>query len=283
MQELRNRMSRLERDVTEILGLLRKKGKKAVENANSYVSRKAKRIRDEEARRQDRHKNPDGSPFEWSALECNRVVDAFVRRERMHILLMMSDMGRNNAIRVLEMLLRFWLDYYWERPVRVSGAGFSTFTGWTIDREGRGKPKRQLIRPSGDVVFLVSKFGTARPWDGTKATKLGEPLMWCLLGRLVSRLVFVCRYDISEDEEMEDCSEWAEANPEAIKVLEFLGGDGWSFNDDISTPGDKLHIMRPFTLWEFNRDTFHKKIGKILPLLASVSTVFERAVRDAST
>ena len=176
-------------------------------------------------------------------------------------------------------MLRFWLDYYWERPVRVSGAGFSTFTGWTIDREGRDKPKRQLIRPSGDVVFLVSKFGTARPWDGTKATKLGEPLMWGLISRLVSRLVFRCRYD----DEMEECAEWAESNPEAIKVLEFLGGDGWSFNDDVSTPGDQLHILRPFALWEFNRDTFHKKIGKILPLLASVSTVFERAVRDAST
>ena len=280
MQELKNRMSRVERDVTEILGLLRKKGKKAVENANSYVNRKAKRIRDEEARRQDRHKNPDGSPFEWNLTECNRVADAFVRRERLQIQLLLSDMGRNNAIRVLETLLRFWLDYYWERPVRISGAGFSTFTGWTIDREGRDKPKRQLIRPSGDVVFLVSKFGTTRPWDGTKATKRGEPLMWGLLTRLVSRLVFVCRYNIDDD--MEECSEWAEANPEALKVLAFLGGDGWSFGD-VSAPGDSLHILRPFTLWEFNRDTFHKKIGKILPLLASVSVVFERAVRNTGT
>ena len=87
--------------------------------------------------------------------------------------------------------------------------------------------------------------------------------------------------NLSEDEEMEECSEWSESNPEAIKVLEFLGGDGWSFGD-VVTPGDNLHILRPFTLWEFNRDTFHKKIGQILPLLASVSCAFERAVRNTN-
>ena len=278
MQELKNRMSRVERDVTEILTLLRKKGKKAVENANSYVSRKARRIRDEEARRQGKHKNPEGSPFEWCLTECNRVADAFVQREKLQILVLLSDRARNNAVPVLEKLLRFWLNYYWERPVRISGAGFSTFTGWTIDREGRDKPKRQLIRPSGDVVFLPSKFGTARPWDGTKAIKLGEPLMWGLIGRLVSRLVFRCRYD----DEMEEVPEWEDVNPEAIRVLEFLGGDGWSFGD-VVTPGDNLHILRPFTLWEFNRDTFHKKVARVLPLLSSVSTVFERAVRNPHT
>ena len=79
-----------------------------------------------------------------------------------------------------------------------------------------------------------------------------------------------------------EVSEWADVNPETIDVLAFLGGDGWSFGD-VSAPGDRLYILRPFTLWEFNRDTFHKKIGQILPLLSSVSTVFERAVRNPHT
>ena len=277
MKDVRSRLGGLEVHVKEILTLLRAKGKKVHENTNSYLNRKKRKRKEEDARRQDRQKNPEGSPFEWGAVESNRVVDHFVRKERTNVLLMLQDQEHNHAVAVLELLLRFWLDWYWEQPVRVSGAGFSTFTGWTLDREGRDKPKRQLIRPCGDVLFLCSKFGMGRPWDGTKSTKVGEPLMWRLVCKLVHRLEYRLQYD----DEMEVRPEWAEVNPDALKVLEFLGGGGWSFNDN--APGDKLYIQRPFTLWEFNRDLFHKKIGKIMPLLASVSAAFERAVRQASS
>ena len=272
---MQDSLTGVERDVKEILSLLRGKNKKTVENANSYMNRKARRIRAEDERRRDRHKNPEGSPFEWGTMGCNQVVDQFVRRKRTNVLLMLGD-TKNRAVAVVEMLLKYWLDWYWEQPIRVSGAGFSTFTGWTVDRECRDKPRRQLIRPCGDVLFLSSKFGTARPWDGTKATKLGEPLMWRLIVKLVSRMAYRLRYD----DEMEEVPEWGESNPDAIKVLEFLGGDGWSFSDDAA---DNLFILRPFVLWEFNRNTFHKKVGKIMPLLDSVSTAFERAVRHAGT
>ena len=48
---------------------------------------------------------------------------------------------------------------------------------------------------------------------------------------------------------MEECSEWAEANPEALKVLA-LGGDGWSFGD-VSAPGERpgRASMRAGGIW----------------------------------
>ena len=82
MKDVRSRLGGLEVHVKEILTLLRAKGKKAHENTNSYLNRKKRKRKEEDARRQDRQKNPEGSPFEWGAVESNRVVDHFVRKER---------------------------------------------------------------------------------------------------------------------------------------------------------------------------------------------------------
>ena len=82
MKDVRSRLGGLEVHVKEILTLLRAKGKKVHENTNSYMNRKKRKRKEEDARRQDRQKNPEGSPFEWGAVESNRSTTSSGRRGR---------------------------------------------------------------------------------------------------------------------------------------------------------------------------------------------------------
>ena len=240
-------------------------------NAITYQKRKDRKLQSENDRRLRTVQNPDLSAFEWKGSDLWKVADAFAKQHKMAVsMLLMRE--QSQAGKIVEMLVRFWLDFYWERPLKMSGAAIAVFAGW-IDRVDRPKAKRLSIRPLGDVVLLPSKFSTSKPWDGSKALKLGEPKMWALLSVLLSRVLFKLQYN-EEGEEFED---WGEVNADCLKTLHLACSEGYSFSED---PKDSLCMIHTDALWAVNRDRFHKKVGKVMPRLTEIALAFQRALSE---
>ena len=270
-QELIASLASVHAKLDKVLGYFKGKVTKSVQNANGYASRKERRRAEEDTRRASTVQNPDCLATEMNESTLNLVADAFAERHFIETWMLLLDDKRNNAAKIVANVVRFWNNHFWETCISRSGNSYACFTGWTETHDGRPKAKRQSIIVAGDIVFKPGKFTTTRPWGGDKAVKLGEPKMWRMLYLLICRVMFKMRYT----GDMEDADDWAEINPECVLWLHLLCNEGYAFSDDLD---DNLDICRPSRLYEYKRETFHRKIGKVLPILAAFAKAFDRGL-----
>ena len=275
VDRLCNKLDRVFEITTRILGVVDRKKTRTSRNANDYQSRKERKTAEEDARRARTVQNPDGSPFEVSRLLLWEVADAFATKNKIQLYLWLMDQEDNQAPRILTMLVRFWCEYYWEAPIKAyGGSQYAVFAGWTADRDSRLKARRATVVAAGDIVLKPGKFTTTRPWDGTKMARFGEPKMWGLLNVLVSRML----YKLQMGDDFEEVEEWSDVNEECLATLHLVSQEGYAFSDEYK---DRLCPGNPEPLWRFDRDRFHRKVGKVLPQLSSIVAAFERGSAEA--
>ena len=122
-----------------------------------------------------------------------------------------------------------------------------------------------------DIIFKKGNFSTTKRWTETKAGQLGEPTSWRIMRRLATRVMHILQLNKDMDDEDD---EWENVNPEFIAKLDLITATVRMGDHK----DDYFWLQEPTNLFQFKRETFHKKVGKLLPDLIGFTNAFQKGI-----
>lgn len=278
LQALVAKVDRLTRMVETTHCFIREKWKKSAENKVAYGRKKKREYAAQVLAREFKIRNPDRLVLELTQGDVRPVTDDYYKKHKAAVILHLEN---DKIYDLVTHLVQFWCNSHWELPLYKYGSGnkFSCFAGWrNTNVDGRERPRSRYDANVGDVCLSSHNriYTTRCRWDAKRVECFGNLKCWRIIRFLLHRVIVKMKLDFESEDGVSELWKGLQIGPKSLVVIAMLD-EGYAFSEK-DRDRFELHKEMMYRLYEFNKDTFHRKMGRIMPVLVALSSAFQRGL-----